>query len=115
MPNNMAARMLSAAPGLRAMPSHADETMRPCPKAPPNAAMATPKPAAIISAVGLMGGFSAAPPACANDAGTTIKKARSTIRTTAVFFIISSSWINRQEVVPGHRAAGLTLKRPNEI
>src|SRR6266404_5255335 len=110
-PSSMAARTPPAAPGLRAMPSHAAAAMRPCPSPPPTAAMATPKPAANASVLGLRGAFSPAAPPCANAAGAIIITATSISKTTAAFFIDFLLVNCRQEVVPGHRAAGLTLKR----
>src|ERR1700730_8352927 len=107
----MAARTPPAGAGLRAMPSQAAAAMRPCPNPPPNAAMATPKPAASASVVGLRGAFCSGAPLCANAAGTTSNTTTRATKTTAAFFIYCLLMNCRQEVVPGHRAAGLTLER----
>src|SRR5258708_2660774 len=88
-PRSMAARMFPAAPGLRAMPSQAAEAIRPWPSAPPNAAMARPKPTARASVVVLTGAFSAAPP-CANADGAMARMAMRATTSSAVFFITSS-------------------------
>src|SRR5713101_3496407 len=88
-PRSMAARMFPAAPGLRAMPSHAAEAIRPWPSAPPNAAMARPKPTAKASVVVFTGAFSAAPP-WANADGAIARMAIRATTSTAVFFITSS-------------------------
>src|SRR5438270_286140 len=46
-PRIIGVNSLPAAPGLRAMPSSAVEAVRPWPSAPPNAASAMPRPAAM--------------------------------------------------------------------
>src|ERR1700742_3308020 len=108
----MAPRTPPAAPGLRAMPSQAAAAILPWPSPPPNAATATPKPTARTSVVVLTAPFSAGALPCANAAGAINIIASSTMHTTAAFFICTASFLNcRQEVVPGHRAAGLTLER----
>jgi hypothetical protein len=48
---------------------------------------------------------------CANAAGAINITASSTMHTTAAFFMYCLLLKCRQEVVPGHRAAGLTLER----
>src|SRR5712692_4354078 len=87
-PKSIAARMFPAAPGLRAIPSQAAEAMRPWPSAPPNAAMARPKPTAKASVVVFTGAFSAAPPWANADGAITRMAMRA--QSTAVFFITSS-------------------------
>src|SRR6516164_1555660 len=57
--------MAPAAPGLRAMPSHAADAMRPCARPQPNAAMAMPNPTAIPESALLL----APAGSCANAAG----------------------------------------------
>src|ERR1700687_2188535 len=74
--------------------------------------MATPKPTASTSVVGLIGGWacwSLSP--CAKAAGAIIIIATSASTAIAAFFMDFLLVNCRQEVVPGHRAAGLTLKR----
>src|SRR5712692_5945979 len=114
-PRIIAARTPPAAPGLRAMPSHAAAAMRPCPSPPPTAARATPKPTANTSVVGLTGGLACSATPCANAVGAVIITAASASTTIAAFFIDFLLVNCRQEVVPGHRAAGLTLKRPLQV
>ena len=91
--------------------SQAAAAIRPWPSPPPNAATATPKPTAITSVVVLIGDFAGALLSCANAAGAINITASSTMHTTAAFFMYCLLLNCRQEVVPGHRAAGLTLKR----
>src|ERR1700733_7025202 len=110
----MAARTPPVAPGLRAMPSQAAAAILPWPSPPPNAATATPKPTARTSVVVFIGALSAGAVPCANAAGATNITTNSNMHTAATFFISTASFVNcRQEVVPGHRAAGLTLTATN--
>src|SRR6202051_4301475 len=96
-PRIIEARMAPAAPGLRAMPSQAEDATLPCPNAAPNAAMAIPKPAAIAMAPLPP---AAAPPSWANAAGAISDTRVRTVNKRTAFFITASLEC-RQWVVPG--------------
>src|SRR5271165_6805360 len=108
-PRIMAARIGPAAPGFRAMPSQAAEAIRPCPRPQPNAA--TPMPIATANAVRALLLPAAASVPCANAPGATNKTPASAVTTYITFFMYCLLMNCRQEVVPGHRAAGLTLEQ----
>src|ERR1035438_986721 len=101
-PISMANWMALAAPGLRAMPSTALAIALPCARPQRLDAMAIEKPALIGTqwpcAVGLPG-------VCANSP---VLANRMIASTNSVLFVIRFSFDESlQEVVPGHRTAGL--------
>src|SRR5919108_929778 len=106
--SSIGVKMLPAALGLRAIPSSAAAPILPCARPQPNAAIPMPNAAAIQRAE-----WPSPPPAalpCANASGANTIAAIKTINNVLHFFITASLGC-RQEVVPGHRAAGLTLER----
>src|SRR5579871_799479 len=76
----------------------------------PKAAIPTPKIAAITSAALLLLAPAASPP-CANAAGAKSATPVSAVNNILNVFMYCLLMNYRQEVVAGHRAAGLTLKR----
>src|SRR5258707_2668514 len=112
-PRIIAARIAPAAPGLRAMPSHAAEAIRPWPSAPPKAANAMPKPAAM--AMRPLPPAAAAPVSCANADGAINITAASATNTIVHFFItasLSSQGLQVQTLKPDELPPGGGSRTP---
>src|SRR5258708_25342263 len=107
--NSIGVKIFFAAPGFRAIPSSAAAPILPCASPQPNAAIPMPNAAEIHSAA-----WPPAAPAalsCENAAGANIMTAI-IISNSMLHYVIDCLLINCcQEVVPGHRAAGLTLEQ----
>src|SRR3984885_10653361 len=95
-PRIIAARIAPDAPGLRAMPSHAEDATRDCASAPPNAASAIPNAAEMATQFVPPAGIAAV---CANAAGLNSNAPASAPTVYITFLIASSLRMNRQAVV----------------
>lgn len=105
-----ALRIGPAAPGLRAVLSHAAAVALPCPKPPPAAAMPSASAAAKATQSVALGAV--APEACANVAGARTSTVVRPVKNHITFFVIFFLTMNfRQEVVAGSpwERTGLTL------
>src|SRR5579871_2360821 len=98
-PKIIAARIAPEAPGLRAIPSHADDATFACASAPPNAASAIPNAADI--ATQFVPAYAGAAVVCANAAGLAIKIVASAPTEYITFLIVFSFQMYRQAVVAG--------------
>src|SRR5579862_9617324 len=106
-PRIIAARIAPAAPGLRAMPSHADDATRDWPNAPPKAASAMPNAAEIATQFVP----AATAPPCANATGLTSITAPKTTNRYKSFLIVPPMNLPPGGGFRHPQAAGLTLQR----